>query len=63
MKTHSADGVLIVFVVADIDAEYARLRSEGAPVVTPIQTEEWGERFFQLADPNGVIIQLVEWVS
>lgn len=32
-------------------------------VVTPIETEPWGERFFQMADPNGVIHQLVQWVE
>lgn len=54
-------GVLVAFVVDDIEAEYARLRAEGAPIVTPLQTEPWGERFFQVADPNGVILQLVQW--
>ncbi|NUT36781.1 MAG: glyoxalase [Hamadaea sp.] len=55
-------GVLVALVVADVDGEHARLRAEGAPIVTPIETEEWGERYFQVADPNGVIIQLVQWV-
>jgi len=31
--------------------------------VTPLQTEPWGERFLQVADPNGVVIQLVQWVA
>jgi hypothetical protein len=30
--------------------------------VPPIETEPWGERFFQILDPNGLIIQLVQWV-
>ncbi|WP_431971254.1 VOC family protein [Nocardia sp. bgisy134] len=58
----AGDGLLVVFVVDDIDAEYARLRGEGAPIVTPIETEEWGERYFQMSDPNGIVIQLVQWV-
>lgn len=57
-----ADGVLVVFTVDDIDAQYERLRSEGVTIVTPIETEPWGERYFQMADPNGVIYQLVQWV-
>jgi uncharacterized glyoxalase superfamily protein PhnB len=32
------------------------------PIATPLQTEPWGERFFQMTDPNGVVIQLVQWV-
>ncbi|VFB00078.1 VOC family protein [Nocardia cyriacigeorgica] len=58
----AGDGLLVVFVVDDIDTEYARLRSEGVPIVTPIETEEWGERYFQMADPNGILYQLVQWV-
>ncbi|MEU1428993.1 VOC family protein [Nocardia sp. NPDC005746] len=55
-------GLLVVFVVDDIDAEYARVRGEGVPIVTPIETEPWGERYFQALDPNGIVIQLVQWV-
>lgn len=62
MRDHRADGLLVVFVVDDIDAEHARLQSEGVAITTPLQTEPWGERFFQVTDPNGVIIQLVQWV-
>ncbi|MFD6162600.1 VOC family protein [Nocardia sp. NPDC060256] len=58
----AGEGLLVVFVVDDIDAEYARLRGEGVPIVTPIETEEWGERYFQMSDPNGIIVQLVQWV-
>ncbi|WBB49201.1 VOC family protein [Verrucosispora sp. WMMA2044] len=62
LRTQRAEGVLVAFVVDDIDAEYARLTAAGVPIATPIQTEPWGERFFQVADPNGVILQLVQWV-
>ncbi|MFE1593795.1 VOC family protein [Nocardia sp. NPDC058705] len=58
----AGEGLLIVFVVDDIDREYDRLRAEGVPIETPIETEEWGERYFQMTDPNGVVIQLVQWV-
>lgn len=59
----TADGLLVVFVVEEIDAEYERLVAEGVPILTPIETEEWGERYFQVEDPNGVIVQLVQWVG
>jgi uncharacterized glyoxalase superfamily protein PhnB len=63
LRGHRADGLLVVFVVEEIDREYARLQAEGAPIVAPIETEPWGERYFQVADPNGVIYQLVQWVA
>lgn len=62
--THAAAagaGILVVFVVDDIDAEWDLLR-DAAHIVTPIETESWGERFFQVLDPNGIVIQLVQWV-
>ena len=62
LKDQRAEGVLVAFVVDDIDAEYAKIQAAGVPITTPIQTEPWGERFFQVTDPNGVILQLVQWV-
>lgn len=59
----AASGLLVVFTVDDIDADYARLVGEGVEIVTPIETEPWGERYFQMADPNGVVYQLVQWVT
>jgi uncharacterized glyoxalase superfamily protein PhnB len=63
MRGHRADGLLVVFVVDDIDRQYARLQAEGVTITTPIETEDWGERFFQVSDPNGVVIQLVQWMT
>jgi len=60
---HDADGLLVAFVVDDIDAEYARMVERGVAITTPIETEEWGERYFQVTDPNGVVLQLVQWVG
>ncbi|MFF5174796.1 VOC family protein [Micromonospora sp. NPDC000089] len=62
LKRQRAQGILVVFEVDDIDAEYARIQGADVPVTTEIQTEPWGERFFQITDPNGVIYQFVQWV-
>ena len=53
----------MVLVVDGIDDEYARIRSEGVEITTPIETERWGERYLQVTDPNGIVIQLVQWVQ
>jgi catechol 2,3-dioxygenase-like lactoylglutathione lyase family enzyme len=63
LRGHSADGLLVVFVVDNTDAEYERIQREGVPITTPIETESWGERYFQVSDPNGVVYQLVQWVQ
>ena len=58
----AGQGTLLVFVVEDIDAEFARIDAAGARVITPPETEPWGERYCQFADPNGIVWQLVQWV-
>src|SRR6266700_5653885 len=56
-----ADGVILAFVVDNLEAELARLIAEGVPITMPLREEPWGERAFQVTDPNGVIIQLLDW--
>ncbi|MEE2055915.1 VOC family protein [Rhodococcus artemisiae] len=58
----AGQGMLIAFVVDDLDTEYARIAAAGATVITAPETEPWGERYCQFADPNGIVWQLVQWV-
>ncbi|ETK34965.1 VOC family protein [Microbispora sp. ATCC PTA-5024] len=55
--------VIVVFTVTGLAAEYERLRGEGATITIPLRREPWGELMAQLTDPNGVAIQLTEWIS
>jgi len=56
-----AAGLILAFVVDDLEGELRRLQEEGVPITMPLTTEEWGERAFQVRDPNGVVVQLVDW--
>ena len=56
-----AAGLILAFVVDDLEGELARLQAEGVTITMPLTVEEWGERAFQVRDPNGVIVQLVDW--
>jgi uncharacterized glyoxalase superfamily protein PhnB len=56
-----ATGLILAFVVEDLEGELARLQEEGVTITMPLTAEEWGERAFQVRDPNGVIVQLVDW--
>ena len=47
--------------VEDLEGELTRLRGEGVAITMPLRSEEWGERAFQVRDPNGVIIELLDW--
>jgi catechol 2,3-dioxygenase-like lactoylglutathione lyase family enzyme len=59
----AGQGLLIALVVDDVDAEFDRVAGAGARVITRPETEPWGERFCQFADPNGIVWQLVQWVN
>ncbi len=56
-------GVAIAFTVADLDTEEARLRSEGVDFSLPLMEQPWGERLCQVTDPNGLVIELMEWAA
>lgn len=60
-RDEHAGGLILAFVVDNLEAELARLRTEGVAITMPLTEEEWGERAFQVRDPNGVIVQLVDW--
>lgn len=57
------DGLILAFVVDDVDAEFRRMADDGAEVITSPETEPWGERYCQFRDPNDLIVQLVTWVA
>ncbi|MBT3154951.1 VOC family protein [Streptomyces sp. CHD11] len=62
-RDQHAAGVVLAFTVTNIEEEERRLREEGAAITMPLRQEPWGERLVQVTDPNGVIVQLVEWVT
>jgi uncharacterized glyoxalase superfamily protein PhnB len=56
-----AAGLILAFEVDDLEGELARLQAEGVTVTMPLRSEEWGERAFHVRDPNGVIVELLDW--
>lgn len=62
-RDREAGGLILALTVSGLDAEERRLREAGAPITMPLRQEPWGERLFQLTDPNGIVVQLVEWVA
>lgn len=53
-------GLLLNFEVADVDAIYAACRSAGLPILREIRDEDFGQRHFITADPNGVLIDIIK---
>ena len=53
-------GLILNFEVDDPDAEYARLRAQGLPILLELRDEAFGQRHFITADPNGVLIDVIK---
>lgn len=53
-------GLLLNFEVEDVDAIYERLQAAGLPIRLDIRNEDFGQRHFITADPNGVLIDIVK---
>jgi catechol 2,3-dioxygenase-like lactoylglutathione lyase family enzyme len=52
-------GLLLNFEVDDVDVEYERLRTAGLPILYELRSEDFGQRHFITADPNGVLIDVI----
>ncbi|WP_049565439.1 VOC family protein [Nonomuraea sp. SBT364] len=62
-RDQHAAGLIVAFTVTGLAGEEQRLRGEGADITMPLRTEPWGESLFQMTDPSGVVVQLVEWTT
>ena len=49
--------------VTDVDGVYGRVAAAGAEIVYPLTTEPWGVRRFFVADPSGVVINVMQHLS
>ena len=53
-------GLLLNFEVKDPDAEYERAKAAGLPILLELRDEDFGQRHFITADPNGVLIDIIK---
>ncbi|MFB9949375.1 VOC family protein [Rhizobium puerariae] len=52
-------GLILNVEVEDVDAVYDRLKSAGLPIRLDLRDEDFGQRHFITADPNGVLIDII----
>lgn len=62
-RDEHAAGLILAFTVTGLAEHEARLRAAGVEITMPLREEPWGERLFQVTDPNGVVVELVEWAA
>lgn len=55
----STAGLLVNIELDDVDAEYAKVLDAGLTVLLPIQSEEFGQRHFIVAGPEGVLVDVI----
>lgn len=53
-------GLILTFQVPDAAAEARRLQAEGISLAYPLTDEPWGQRRFQIVDPTGTTLDIVE---
>ncbi|MEU9607247.1 VOC family protein [Streptomyces sp. NPDC048057] len=59
-RTPIQGGLLLNFEVDDVDAEHRRLVGAAQwPELLPLRTEEFGQRHFIVAGPDGVMIDVI----
>jgi uncharacterized glyoxalase superfamily protein PhnB len=56
-------GAFLAFLVEDVDAEHERLTAAGLDVVLPLVSEPWGQRRFQVAGPDGLVVEVLSRVA
>ncbi|WP_282202094.1 VOC family protein [Kitasatospora fiedleri] len=61
LRDQHAAGLILAFTVDDAAGTETRLREAGVEITLPLLDEPWGERLFQVTDPNGVTVQFTEW--
>ncbi|WP_030452791.1 VOC family protein [Herbidospora cretacea] len=63
-RDQRAGGVILAYTLdGGLREQEKRLRDAGVEITMPLRQEPWGECLFQVTDPNGVIVQFVEWVA
>jgi lactoylglutathione lyase len=50
----------VVLLVADVDAEAARLAAHGVPILSGPADRPWGHRTVHVADPDGFVVELAQ---
>jgi uncharacterized glyoxalase superfamily protein PhnB len=53
-------GLLLNFEVEDVDTIYAACKAAGLPIMRDLRDEDFGQRHFITADPNGVLIDIIK---
>lgn len=57
-----ATGSLVTVDVDDVDEVHQRAVAAGHQPVVPLRDEPFGQRHFMLSDPNGTLLDIIQWI-
>jgi PhnB protein len=63
---HRGNGVAFMVYVTDetdLDGYYADVQARGTLIAEPIKTQYWGDRSFEVRDPDGYVLSLSKTVK
>lgn len=61
-RQQPTSGILLGFVVEDAIGEEKRLRESGLHITKPLVDEPWGQRRFQVAAPDNVVVEVLQTI-
>jgi len=59
----SGQGVMLTIQTADVDALHAKLIAEGVEIIHGPKSEPWGQRRFDVRDPAGTYVDVVQSID
>lgn len=62
-EVFSGQGLLLTLQTEDAAGEAARLQAAGVVLAYPLKREPWGQLRFQVRDPSGLVLDIVEQVE
>ncbi|MBT1703787.1 VOC family protein [Fulvivirgaceae bacterium PWU20] len=62
-KPFQGQGIYLTIEVDNVDNIYNALKSKGVEIKIDLRNETWGDRHFAIEDPNGVGIDIVQYIA
>ena len=59
-RKNFSGGLLINFEVEEVDSVYKKFQEEAVPIIKTLCSEDFGQRHFVIADPNGILIDIIQ---
>jgi uncharacterized glyoxalase superfamily protein PhnB len=59
---HIATGFILNIELDNVDEIYENILKEGLNVLAPLETNEYGQRHFFIADPNNILLDIITMI-